>query len=54
MKKWLIATMACSGLLLASCSSSPEVASTENGRIRQDEFYERMKTEKDSNWTNFW
>lgn len=46
MKKWLIATMACSGLLLASCSSSPEVASTENGRIRQDEFYERMKTEK--------
>lgn len=45
MKKWLIATMACSGLLLASCSSSPEVASTENGRIRQDEFYERMKNE---------
>ncbi|MFC6464752.1 peptidylprolyl isomerase [Marinilactibacillus sp. GCM10026970] len=45
MKKWLIATMACSGILLASCSNSPEVASTENGRIREDALYERMKNE---------
>ncbi|MEC6749048.1 peptidylprolyl isomerase [Marinilactibacillus sp. XAAS-LB27] len=45
MKKWLIATMACSGILLASCSNSPEVASTENGRIREDALYDRMKNE---------
>lgn len=53
MKKWLMATMACSTLLLASCSSSPEVASTENGRIRQDEFYERMKNETTSSGQKF-
>ncbi|WP_208559114.1 peptidylprolyl isomerase [Marinilactibacillus kalidii] len=53
MKKWLIATMACSGLLLASCSNSPEVASTENGRIRQDELYERMKSEVTQSGTTY-
>ncbi|OJF95766.1 peptidylprolyl isomerase [Alkalibacterium sp. 20] len=45
MKKWLVGAMASSGLLLASCSSSPEVASTEAGRIREDDLYERMKNE---------
>ncbi len=45
MKKWLVGAMACSGLLLASCSNSPEVASTEAGRVREDELYERMKSE---------
>lgn len=38
-------TMVCSGILLASCSDNPEVASTEAGRIREDEFYERLKNE---------
>ncbi|MFO8069291.1 MAG: peptidylprolyl isomerase [Alkalibacterium sp.] len=45
MKKWLVGAMACSGLLLASCSSSPEVASSEAGKIREDDLYERMKNE---------
>lgn len=45
MKKWLVGAMACSGLLLASCSNSAEVASTEAGRIREDDLYERMKNE---------
>lgn len=47
MKKWLVGAMACSGLLLASCSNSEgeEVASTEAGRVREDELYERMKNE---------
>lgn len=39
--------MACSGLLLASCANSEgeEVASTEAGRVRESELYERMKNE---------
>ena len=47
MKKWLVGAMACSGLLLASCSNSEgeEVASTEAGRVRESELYERMKNE---------
>lgn len=44
-KKVLMGTMICSGVLLASCSDNPEVASTEAGRIRQDEFYERLRDE---------
>ncbi|MCC5895164.1 MAG: peptidylprolyl isomerase [Alkalibacterium sp.] len=45
MKKWLVGAMACSGLLLASCADSAEVASTEAGRVREDDLYERMKNE---------
>lgn len=45
MKKVLMGTLVCSGVLLASCSDNPEVASTEAGRIRQEEFYERLKNE---------
>lgn len=45
MKKWLVGAVAASGLLLAGCSTSPEVASTEAGRVREDELYERMKNE---------
>ncbi|SFB83406.1 foldase protein PrsA [Alkalibacterium subtropicum] len=47
MKKWLVGAMACSGLLLASCANSEgeEVASTEAGRVRESELYERMKNE---------
>lgn len=41
----LVGAVACSGLLLAGCASSPEVASTEAGRVREDELYERMKNE---------
>lgn len=41
----LITSFAASALLLAGCSSNPEVASTEAGRIRQDDFYEAMKNE---------
>lgn len=39
--------MACSSLLLASCANDEgeEVASTEAGKIRESELYERMKTE---------
>lgn len=33
-----------SALLLVGCGQSEEVASTTAGRIRQDEFYERLKT----------
>lgn len=45
MKKVLMGTLVCSGVLLASCSDNPEVASTEAGRIRQEDFYERLKNE---------
>ncbi|GAB2478855.1 posttranslocation chaperone PrsA2 [Alkalibacterium psychrotolerans] len=45
MKKWLVGAIAGSGLLLAGCQSSPEVASTEAGRVREDDLYERMKNE---------
>lgn len=45
MKKLLLTTLASSAILLAACSDSPEVASTEAGRIRQDELYEEMKNE---------
>jgi foldase protein PrsA len=45
MKKMLFGAVACSGLLLAGCASSPEVASTVAGRVREDELYERMKNE---------
>ena len=45
MKKWLLGAVAASGLFLASCGRSPEVASTEAGRVREDELYERMKNE---------
>lgn len=41
----LVGAVASSGLLLAGCASSPEVASTEAGRVREDELYERMKNE---------
>lgn len=41
----LFGAVACSGLLLAGCASSPEVASTVAGRVREDELYERMKNE---------
>jgi len=44
MKKILLGTIAGTSLFLASCSSSPEVASTEDGRIRQDDLYQRMKS----------
>jgi len=44
MKKILLGSIAGTSLFLASCGSSPEVASTEDGRIRQDDLYERMKT----------
>ena len=47
MKKWLVGAMACSGLLLASCSNDEGeiVASTEAGRVRENELYERLKSE---------
>ena len=45
MKKLLLSTFAASALLLAGCSDSPEVASTEAGRIREDELYAAMKDE---------
>ena len=45
MKKLLFTTLASSAILLAACSDSPEVASTEAGRIRQDDLYEQMKDE---------
>lgn len=45
MKKWLVGAIAASGLLMAGCSTSEEVASTEAGRVREDELYERMKNE---------
>ena len=45
MKKLLVSTLAASSLLLAACSDNPEVASTEAGRIRQEDLYEAMKNE---------
>ena len=45
MKKLLLSTLAGSALLLAACSNNPEVASTEAGRIRQEDLYEAMKNE---------
>lgn len=44
MKKLLLGTAIGSALLIAGCADNPEVASTTAGRIRQDEFYERLKT----------
>lgn len=44
MKKWLIGSLAATSLFLAGCASK-EVASTEAGKIREDEFVERMKNE---------
>lgn len=46
MKKILLATLASSALLLTACSTSEEVASTEAGRIREDDLYEAMKSEQ--------
>lgn len=48
MKKWLIGAMACSSLLLASCANDEgeEIASTEAGKVRESELYERMKNEQ--------
>lgn len=46
MKKILIGALASSALLLSACSTSDEVASTEKGRIREDELYEAMKNEQ--------
>ena len=45
MKKILLSTFATSALLLAGCSSNSEVASTEAGRIREEDLYEEMKDE---------
>src|SRR5690625_3937452 len=45
MKKLLLSTFAASALLLAGCGQSEEVASTEAGRIREDDLYEAMKEE---------
>lgn len=45
MKKALLTTFATTALLLAGCSSNEEVASTEAGRIREDDLYEAMKNE---------
>ncbi len=49
MKKILLTTLASSALLLTACSQSEEVASTEAGRIREDELYEAMKSEPQEN-----
>lgn len=46
MKKILYGALASSALLLSACSTSDEVASTEAGRIREDDLYEAMKNEK--------
>lgn len=45
MKKLLVSTFATTALLLAGCSSNEEVASTEAGRIREQDLYEAMKNE---------
>lgn len=45
MKKLLLSTFATTALLLAGCSSNEEVASTEAGRIREQDLYEAMKNE---------
>lgn len=46
MKKILLATLASSALILSACSTSEEIASTEAGRIREDDLYEAMKNEQ--------
>lgn len=46
MKKILLATLASSALILTACSTSEEIASTEAGRIREDDLYEAMKNEQ--------
>lgn len=46
MKKILFGALASSTLLLSACSTSAEVASTEAGRIREDDLYEAMKNEQ--------
>ena len=46
MKKILLATLASSALVLTACSTSEEIASTEAGRIREDDLYEAMKSEQ--------
>ncbi len=46
MKKILLATLASSALILSACSTSDEIASTEAGRIREDDLYEAMKNEQ--------
>lgn len=46
MKKILFGALASSALLLSACSTSDEVASTEAGRIREDDLYEAMKNEQ--------
>lgn len=46
MKKILLTTLASSALLLTACSTSEEVASTEAGRIREEDLYEAMKSEQ--------
>lgn len=46
MKKILLATLASSALFLTACSTSEEIASTEAGRIREDDLYEAMKSEQ--------
>ncbi|MDN6161721.1 MAG: peptidylprolyl isomerase [Pisciglobus halotolerans] len=46
MKKILFGALASSALLLTACSTSDEVASTESGRIREDDLYEAMKNEQ--------
>lgn len=43
-KKLMTGAAIGSALLLVGCGQSEEVASTTAGRIRQDEFYERLKT----------
>lgn len=46
MKKILFGTLASSALLLSACSTSGEVASSEAGRIREEDLYEAMKNEQ--------
>lgn len=46
MKKILLATLASSAFILTACSTSEEIASTEAGRIREDDLYEAMKNEQ--------
>jgi len=45
MKKLLLSALASSAILLSACAESPEVASTEAGRIREADLYEEMKSE---------
>lgn len=46
MKKILFGALASSAILLSACSTSDEVASSEAGRIREDDLYEAMKNEQ--------